>query len=96
MTFFFHPSAEAEFLAAIAYYEQQEPGLGYDFAIEVRGAIQRAEAFPQAWPSLDKEIRRSLVRRFPFGVVYTEAQNGLFILAVMNLHRAPDYWKTRH
>ena len=32
----FHPEAEAEFLAAIDYYEDREPGLGSDFAIEVR------------------------------------------------------------
>lgn len=95
MTFSFHPEAEAEFLDAIEYYESLESGLGYDFAIEVRTAIQRAEAFPLAWASLDGEVRRSLVRRFPFGVVYAEDSTGLFILAVMHLHRAPDSWKNR-
>ncbi|NCD26940.1 MAG: type II toxin-antitoxin system RelE/ParE family toxin [Deltaproteobacteria bacterium] len=92
---FFHPEAEAEFLDAIEYYESLESGLGYDFAIEVRAAIQRAEAFPLAWTSLDGEVRRSLVRRFPFGVVYAEDSADLFILAVMHLHRAPDTWKNR-
>lgn len=95
MTSFFHPEAEAEFLAAIEYYEALDTGLGYDFAIEVRAAIQRAEAFPLAWSNLDGEVRRSLVRRFPFGVVYAEDSRGLFILAVMHLHRAPDSWKIR-
>lgn len=51
MTFSFHPEAEAEFLDAIEYYESLESSLGYDFAIEVRTAIQRAEAFPLAWPA---------------------------------------------
>ena len=95
MTFSFHPEAEAEFLDAIEYYESLESGLGYDFAIEVRTAIQRAEAFPLAWASLDGDVRRSLLRRFPFGVVYAEDSDGLFILAVMHLHRAPDTWKNR-
>jgi len=35
------------------------------------------------------------VKRFPYGVLYSEEADGIFILAVMNLHRAPDYWKRR-
>ena len=34
MKYGFHPEAQAEFLAAIEYYEECEPGLGADFAIE--------------------------------------------------------------
>ena len=52
MTFAFHPEAEAEFNKAIDYYEETEPGLGFDFAIEVHSAIQRSVAFPKHGPSL--------------------------------------------
>lgn len=95
MTYSFHPEAEEEFNKAIEYYEDIEPGLGYDFAVEVYSTIQRSVAFPQAWSVLEGEIRRSLVRRFPYGVLYSEQQEGLFIIAVMNLHRDPGYWKKR-
>lgn len=95
MSFVFHPAAEAEFNAAIEYYEGIEPGLGRDFAVEVHAAIQRAAAYPKAWAVLDGDVRRSLVRRFPYGVLYAEASQCLFVLAVMNLHRHPDYWKGR-
>ena len=71
MTFSFHPDAEAEFIKAIEYYENIEAGLGFDFAVEVHFTIQRAVSFPKAWPVIDGEIRRSLVRRFPFGVLYS-------------------------
>ena len=95
MTFSFHPDAEAEFIKAIEYYENIEAGLGFDFAVEVHFTIQRAVSFPKAWPVIDGEIRRSLVRRFPFGVLYSEEKEGIFIAAVMNLHRHPEYWKDR-
>ena len=95
MNFSFHPEAEQEFNAAIDYYESIHPGLGYDFAFEVQSAIQRAIDFPKAWPVLDGDVRRSLVKRFPYGVLYSEENNGIFILAVMNLHREPGYWETR-
>lgn len=95
MTYSFHPEAEEEFHLTIDYYEEIEPGLGYDFAIEVYAAIQRSIAYPKAWTVLEGEVRRSLVRRFPYGILYSEEQAGLFIIAVMNLHRDPDYWKDR-
>ncbi len=95
MSLSFHPEAEEEFNSAIGYYGDIEPGLGYDFALEVYSTIQRAVEFPKAWAVLEGEIRRSLVRRFPYGVLYSEEQDGISIVAVMNLHRDPDYWKRR-
>ncbi len=95
MSFSFHPEAEAEFNEAIDYYEEIESGLGYDFALEVYSAINRSVEFPKAWSLFDDEVRRSLVRRFPHGVLYSEDPEGIFILAVMNLHRNPGYWKHR-
>ncbi|HRU71636.1 MAG TPA: type II toxin-antitoxin system RelE/ParE family toxin, partial [Kiritimatiellia bacterium] len=43
----------------------------------------------------DHEIHRCLVHRFPYGVLYSIESDGIFVLAVMNLHRDPDYWKRR-
>ena len=48
MSFRFHPDAEAELTGATQYYENVEPGLGQDFAVEVYSAIQRAVVHPRA------------------------------------------------
>lgn len=95
MKIVFHPEAEAEFEAAIDYYEEKEIGLGYDFSIEVHEAISRSASFPNAWPILETNTRRTLVKRFPFGILYSKENGDIYILAVMNLHRDPDYWKHR-
>jgi len=95
MTFSFHPKAEKEFTQAIDYYEEIESGLGYDFALEVHATIRRVIEFPRAWAVLEGGVRRSMVRRFPYGVLFSEEADGVFILAVMNLHRHPGYWKHR-
>ncbi len=42
-----------------------------------------------------REVRRCQTKRFPFGVLYSEEAKGIFVLAVMHLHRDPDYWKHR-
>ena len=96
MTFFFHPEADTEFFEAINYYEECEVGLGYDFSIEVYSAIQNILDYPKAWPILEDDIRRCLTNRFPYGILYSIEENEVFILAVMHLHRSPDYWKHRH
>jgi hypothetical protein len=84
VNFSFHPEAEEESNLAIDYYENINPGLGLDFALEVYTTIQRTVEFPKAWVVLEGEIRRSLVRRFPYGVLYSVEQSGIFIVAVMN------------
>jgi hypothetical protein len=91
----FHPEAEAEFVEAIEYYEVREIGLGLDFAAEVHAAIQRATTFPTAWQMVSQDVRRALVRRFPYGILYAIDAETIFFVAVMNLHRAPNYWANR-
>jgi hypothetical protein len=51
--------------------------------------------YPFMWPEVDVEVRRCLVHRFPYGVLYSIEPDGIFILAVMHLNRDPDYWKHR-
>lgn len=96
MIFSFHPEAEEEFSQAIEYYENNEPGLGYDFSIEVHSAIQNIVNFPTAWPTIEEDMRRCLVKRFPYGIIYSIEHDAVSILAIMHLRRHPDYWKNRH
>ncbi len=95
MSFSFHPEAEDELNDAIDYYEEIESGLGYDFALEIHSTIKRTVEFPKAWALVEGKIRRSLVKRFPYGILYSEEREGIYIVAVMNLHREPNCWKHR-
>jgi len=95
MRYVFHPEAEVEFDAAIDYYEDREPGLGYDFAVEAHSTLENILSFPKAWPILEDDIRRCQTRRFPYGIIYAVNEDVIFVLAVMHLHRGPEYWKNR-
>jgi len=95
MKYFFHPEAESEFQGAIEYYEKCELGLGQAFVIQVYSAIRNIITYPNMCPILERDIRRCLVNRFPFGILYSIEENEIFILAVMHLRRNPDYWKHR-
>lgn len=95
MTFEFHPDAESEFIASIAYYEECQEDLGLDFAREIYEAIQSIIINPEIWPFINNNIRRRLVNRFPFAVLYSSEGSKIYILAVMHLKRKPDYWISR-
>lgn len=95
MTFDFHPEAEEEFISSISYYEERQLGLGRDFTQEVYSAIQSIVERPKMWPIFDTNIRRRLINRFPYAVLYSDENNTIYILAIMHLSRAPNYWKSR-
>jgi plasmid stabilization system protein ParE len=77
--------------------ESGELGLGYQCAIEIVAAVERIKANPGMWPIMDHQVRRCLVHRFPYSVIYSvdEQKSELLILAVMHLHRQPGYWSER-
>ena len=87
--------AEAEFTEAIAYYNQQNEGLGYEFAAEVKRTISRIVKYPRAWPPLSKRTRRCRTNRFPYGIVYQLREDKILIVAIMHLHQDPQRWKAR-
>jgi len=88
----FHPLAERELNEAAQYYDHEEPGLGASFLQEVDRCLQSVAAHPEAGLILRGSVRRRLLRRFPYGLLYTIKPTGIRILAVMNLRRRPTYW----
>lgn len=90
MTVRFVPQARAEWLEAIAYYNEQRTGLGYEFALEVDRTIERILQFPGAWQRISERTRRALIDRFPYGVLYTIDDDVILVTAVMNLRRRPS------
>jgi len=95
MTYVYHPDALAEYADAALYYEERAAGLGADFTKEVEAALRTILDAPDRWPCLESEIRRYLVPRFPYGILYTIEEGCVFIAAVMHLSREPGYWRHR-
>lgn len=95
MNVLFHPEALSEFIDAVGYYEDITTGLGLDFQKEIHEGIELVVQYPLAWPSISRNIRRYILRRFPYGIIYRPDKKELYILAVMMLNREPHYWKHR-
>ena len=91
----FLPESKAEFDAAIAYYLAQAPNLDQSFAAAVQQGLDRLAERPLAWPIVSERFRRYRLTRFPYGLVYAALPDEIVIVAVMHLHRRPDYWLER-
>ena len=91
----FHHLAEIELNEAAEYYERERSGLARAFLNEVERAIQSILEHPEGSPLVAETVRRKLVRRFPYGILYSVRKDSIRILAIMNLKRRPFYWRRR-
>jgi plasmid stabilization system protein ParE len=91
----FHPEAEAELHDAARWYNAERRGLGREFRRECRAAITRIARSPDMFAVVRDNVRCHLLHRFPYGVLYEIQSDCVFVVAVMHLHRDPDYWASR-
>ncbi|MBZ0150093.1 MAG: type II toxin-antitoxin system RelE/ParE family toxin [Planctomycetes bacterium] len=90
-----HPEAVAEALAAKAWYQERSLRAAQAFVRELGRVMEQLQASPLRWPAGAHGMRRILLRRFPFGIVYRLTPATIQVIAVMHLHRRPGYWKRR-
>lgn len=88
----FAPEARWEFEEAEQYYRLQLPGLEKQLREEVRSALRRLRTWPLAFPVERGDIRRVMLRRFPYKLLYSIEPDHLYIIAVAHQHRVPNYW----
>ena len=91
----FHPEAEAELIAAARYYEEQAENLGFDFLAAVEISCERIVQFRDVGSPFGDRLRRVLVPRFPYAVIYRAEADRTHVVAVANLYRRPGYWRSR-
>ncbi len=80
---------------AVEFYNNESPGLGYDFADEIFLTIDRVSRSPFSWQLLSLNTRRCLAHRFPYAVIYRVDGDEITVAAIMHLHRNPNSWKNR-
>ena len=87
--------AKKEFSDAKLFYELEQRGLGFVFDIEIRKAISRINAFPNAWKKDNNGICYCLLHKFPYKILFSLEDNTILIIAFAHQHRQPDYWLNR-
>lgn len=87
--------AQSEIDDAFAWYESQSQGLGTQFLDEFDRAFRRIMAYPLANAEIGDGLRRCLLSRFPYGIIYGIDAETVIVVAVAHLHREPRYWIDR-
>ena len=70
-------------------------GLGLDFLADVQFGIDKVRARPFLGHAIDKGLRRLLLHRFPFSIIYSVEVDAILIVALAHYGRRPGYWKER-
>jgi plasmid stabilization system protein ParE len=91
---FLYP-AEEEMIETALFYEAASDGLGNDFLTDVQFGIDSLCKHPHLGHEVGSGLRRALLHRFPFSLVYSVESDAILIVAVAHQGRRPGYWKKR-
>lgn len=92
----FAPAARYELIEAQDWYENEAPGLGRRFRAEVGSALRRMRSNPRQFPAIYKNVRRALLRRFPYALMFViEPDDALTVIACFHGSRDPVNWQKR-
>jgi plasmid stabilization system protein ParE len=92
MKILFSKFAKNELNDAVAFYETELAGLGRLFKQEIRSSISRIKEHPEAWSIEKGDVRKALLHRFPYKILYSIEKDHIIILAIAHQHRKPNYW----
>jgi len=91
----FHPEAQQEFLEALSHYEAEVAGLGERFDAEVRRGVTLLREYPEIGARLGHELRKLVLDRFPYYLIYALSGETVYVVAVAHEKRKPGFWLER-
>jgi toxin ParE1/3/4 len=91
----FLPAAQAELIDAQDWYEVEVAGLGRRFRDAVDTAVTHIATNPQQFPTVFQDVRRALVRTFPYGLFFRIEPDAIYVIACFHGSRSPRQWRQR-
>jgi toxin ParE1/3/4 len=91
----FHPAAARELVETSAFHDNEVPGLGERFVVEVERVVSLVAELPNIGQEIEKSRRRIVLARFPYSRIYSTESEDVWVLAVAHQRRRPGYWHGR-
>ena len=66
-----------------------------DFFAALEVVYRRLETAPEIHQVIEQNVRRALLRRFPYAVYYIVFPDHVEVIAVQHCHRDPAAWRSR-
>jgi len=95
MQFRFVPEAETELAEACIWYGLQRDGLDVELMQRIDKTLQRISNAPRRFPRVHRQLRRAIVRQFPFGIFYKVTKDEILVFAVFHSRRDPSQLTSR-
>lgn len=94
------PEAIDELVEAAVWYRARRPGLESEFLAEFDRVLPLIGSSPASFPRLldmpeDLVIRRALLPRFPYAVIFMDLGTEIRVLSVAHAKRRPGHWLDR-
>lgn len=77
------------------WYEGEATGLGRRFRQAIDALVERMSANPRQFPVVFKNVRRALLRRFPYSLFFVTEGETLLVIACFHASRDSLQWKKR-
>jgi toxin ParE1/3/4 len=87
--------AELEFDEAFDWYQNLGTKLGIKFVEEVQKTFDRISLNPLMHSIVFADVRKAVVRKFPYSVFYRSQDDRVEVLAVFHSSRNPEIWQAR-
>ena len=88
-------AAKRDVASAHRWYESEQPGLGERNFSTSSTPRSAGSPTPRQTALVDIDVRRLLVRRFPYSIYFRIRNTTARVLAIVHQHRAPSVWQRR-
>jgi plasmid stabilization system protein ParE len=89
----FTQAARRELIEAQDWYEGEAIGLGRRFRQAIDALIERMSDDPRQFPAVFRNVRRALLRRFPYALFFVVEDDALVVIACFHASRDPSHWQ---
>ena len=83
----FLSGADSDLQDIFNQFEDYREGFGVEFMAVVDAYLVRIAAFPEFAPVYFENVRRQVVRRFPYGIFYEPHSTRVLIVAILDLRQ---------
>ena len=94
---FLSQEAEKDIEQAAIWYEERRNGLGREYLLCIQAMLSTIQRNPQLFSILYRNVRRALIRRFPYGIFFfiDDERRRIVVVGVLHARRSPHIWQER-
>jgi len=87
--------ADSDYLQALQWYEERQPGLAQEFDAELLALFERIKRNPEHFQKETEDVRKARMPRFKYRIYFTVEGNEIGVVAIYHPSRNPETLRRR-